>query len=705
MADNGGSLELGGSSSDFEDESDSGSEDSNQSEEDKDSGPNPKQRKVTKKRKCKYQPAWSARGFSASKKGPSFVHCDVCGTTFSIAHGGINDIKKHIATIKHKDTSKSHTLKDFFQPPTSTALNTSVIKAEVLFANFIAEHNLPFLLADHFTRLASVMFTDSKIAKGFSSAKTKTTCIVKGALYPHFAEPVIEQCRTGPFTIMCDEGNDTADKNFAILVRLWDEKLGKPVTRFLDMPVCNRGTGANLFGCIEAALQSRGIPWGNIIGFESDTANVMMGKHNSVLSRIKDKQPQVVSLGCVCHLANLCLVAAVKVLPVDVNDFFVDIFYYFDKSAKRKEGIKEFQEFVGIEPLKVIKHCQTRWLSLERAVTRVLYQWDALHAYFDREVETDSSSRVQRLNEKLKNPLYKLVLNFLEFALDSLCKFNATFQLDLPKLPALKTEVRRLLCVLLGRFMTAECIKQSGDNIENISLSSLSNPDCQMPDTCLGIGHKARAFIDDPTTLLSASMERTFYDGVRIFYITVATKILQKFTFQDNLIDDIGILLPENRDIIRPQTALRLARRFAMTVPMPAHDSLEEEVLDYSLAPITTLPQVEEGQDQLCQYWQAIGRMKCVDGTHRFPNLARLAKCMLSLPHSNADTERVFSIVRKIVTDYRTEMEQDTLCALVACKLNSDFDCYHFDPPHKVLVKAKKATSDYNNAHCSKNTT
>ena len=37
----------------------------------------------------------------------------------------------------------------------------NVTKTEVSFANFVAEHNLPFLVADHFTELAPKMFPDS----------------------------------------------------------------------------------------------------------------------------------------------------------------------------------------------------------------------------------------------------------------------------------------------------------------------------------------------------------------------------------------------------------------------------------------------------------------------------------------------------------------------------------------------------------------
>ena len=83
---------------------------------------------------------------------------------------------------------------------------------------------------------------------------------------------------------------------------------------------------------------------------------------------------------------------------------FVDLFYYFEKLFKCKEKLCEFQEFSGTLQLKVLKHCKTRWLSLERSVKRVIQQWQALHAYFDKESEEDKSERVQRLNKHLESP-------------------------------------------------------------------------------------------------------------------------------------------------------------------------------------------------------------------------------------------------------------------------------------------------------------
>jgi hypothetical protein len=102
----------------------------------------------------------------------------------------------------------------------------------------------------------------------------------------------------------------------------------------------------------------------------------------------------------------------------------------------------------------------------------------------------------------------------------------------------------------------------------------------------------------------------------------------------------------------------QLAQRFLPAVPQESLDALEEEVLDYKLTPSSSLPisKPKNGEifvvgAEFCSYWQEIGRMMTLDGKPRLTYLTHLAKCALSLPVSNADTERVFSNVRKIVTE------------------------------------------------------
>ena len=74
------------------------------------------------------------------------------------------------------------------------------------------------------------------------------------------------------------------------------------------------------------------------------------------------------------------------------------------------------------------------------------------------------------------------------------------------------------------------------------------------------------------------------------------------------------------------------------------------------------------------------------------------------IPYLNASKKQIFSIVRKNKTPFRTSLALDgTLSSLITVKLGIEEPCEKFEPSKEILEKAKKATSDYNRAHSSKN--
>ena len=52
----------------------------------------------------------------------------------------------------------------------------------------------------------------------------------------------------------------------------------------------------------------------------------------------------------------------------DVEELTIDLFYWFDKSTKRKNGLRDYCKFCDQEYRAVVKHVSTQWLSLELAV-------------------------------------------------------------------------------------------------------------------------------------------------------------------------------------------------------------------------------------------------------------------------------------------------------------------------------------------------
>src|SRR4029434_4565596 len=82
-----------------------------------------------------------------------------------------------------------------------------------------------------------------------------------------------------------------------------------------------------------------------------------------------------------------------------------------------------------------------------------------------------------------------------------------------------------------------------------------------------------------------------------------------------------------------------------------------------------------------------------VAGTKEFERLVAVAKLVLVLPHSNADAERVFSVVELNKTKTRNILALDgTLCSIRAIKMADLEPCFRWEPPSEVIKASKKAT-------------
>lgn len=87
----------------------------------------------------------------------------------------------------------------------------------------------------------------------------------------------------------------------------------------------------------------------------------------------------------------------------------------------------------------------------------------------------------------------------------------------------------------------------------------------------------------------------------------------------------------------------------------------------------------------------------------RFPRLSAIAKLVLILPHSNADAERVFSMVGLNKTKTRNALALDgTLSAIMTVKMAGiEPHCFKWEPPVSVIKASKSATNTYNTQHHS----
>ncbi|KAJ8890429.1 hypothetical protein PR048_009938 [Dryococelus australis] len=200
---------------------------------------------------------------------------------------------------------------------------------------FITVHNIPFSISSHLSKLVLQMCPDSVIAKGI-------------------AYTICAKLKVNNFSILVDGASDSVGRKHLYVVRTVDSDFKE--------------------GGIE--LQD------NLLGMAGDGANVIVGANNSLYSRLKEVVHQLFIMKCICHSFHLCASKASQKLPSFIEQLTCDIYSYVSCSLKRISTLREFQEFVGTEPHKILHPAQTRWLSFFPVVKRVIKQYQALILFF-----------------------------------------------------------------------------------------------------------------------------------------------------------------------------------------------------------------------------------------------------------------------------------------------------------------------------------
>ena len=228
-----------------------------------------------------------------------------------------------------------------------------------------------------------------------------------------------------------------------------------------DSLICLLSTLAqqnNLFDALKESLNNNGLDFSRCLAFMSDTTNVMKVAKSGAQKLIRDEYSDVFDVGCICHLADLAIKAGMQTLPVDIDHLFVDDFYFFFRSSKRKEEFCDlWYSLFTSEPQKILKHCTTRWLSLLRCVRRYLTQFDGLK-YFFLSCSEAETSKVVSILQWLENPLTKPLLLFLSYILPPMDKFNSLFQKSTQNTTCqLYTEMSRLVRLYASNPLKPEC--------------------------------------------------------------------------------------------------------------------------------------------------------------------------------------------------------------------------------------------------------
>lgn len=296
--------------------------------------------------------------------------CSACNIKIP---AGIYFFKRHSETASHiavmKELSLTPKILQFTQPDSEfKKLKDQQYSSELKMAMFVAEHNISMNVLEHLPQLIKSCAPDSNIMKNATCGRTKGTLLIKNVIGPENSISIQLDLSDGmtPYSLIIDETTDISTKKvMAVIIRYFRVDNGKVIDRFLELVECSSGTAAAIYEHITNCLETNKIPLTSMVGFGSDNCSVMMGKNNSVKSRILTDVPHVFISGCSSHLIHLCSVAASSKLPSTIEELTRNVFSHFSFSTKRREEFVEYQTFLDLAQHNFLRAGQTRWLTLE----------------------------------------------------------------------------------------------------------------------------------------------------------------------------------------------------------------------------------------------------------------------------------------------------------------------------------------------------
>ena len=526
-----------------------------------------------------------------------------------------------------------------------------------------------------------------------------------------------------PFSLLVDGSNDVGvEKLNPLTVRIYDNSSRQVITHLLDMCTTtgrNCGTADAIFTKINAVLQSFHIPWSNCIGFGVDNTSVNVGIRNSIMTRVKQQNDCCYFMGCPCHLVHNVAGHASETLQkscgFDVEDLCVDVYYWFEKSTKRKGILKEFCEFCDNQYREIVRYVSVRWLSLEKAVHRILLLYETLKSYFNSEYE--SQARFGRLLSAFRDPMTEVYLFFYQSILPTFTHLNLLLQREDPNIYLVADEIRAFLQKLLSKFVKLRVIKAAND----ITAVDFLDSNNQLDNSTITIGlltrQRLRCLLEEGD--ITDHDFKKFIAAVRAFYQDASSQALQKLPFTDCVLNHAKFLNFEIKEECTFDAVEFFCERYSglLNFSPPQMNQLQEEFVAFQLLEEYDIPQViwneaivydEGGKEGTKHYrmdsiWGHIATIKNVNGSCRFELLSKVAKLVLVIPHSNAGEERVFNLIRQNKTPTRSCLNPNgTLASIIQVKLANRQPCLAWDPPKPLLSASKKATVQYNSMHKNK---
>lgn len=630
----------------------------------------------------KFRDAWYKNSEFSEwlKEEAGKAYCKFCKTYMKPK---LYDIKSHAKTKKHRLSTdpftKTRHVNEYFSPEENVKLKIQRQKAEAGLALFILNHSSVRTI-DHLTDLCKSIFSSSEHSAYIQLHRTKCSAIIKNVFYPFFKESLRNDIGDSKYSLLIDESTDiSVSKYLGISIRYFSENTKTVITTYLSLEPLENGTADGILDALQNCLKNYNLDIQNMIGLGTDNANVMIGTNNGVHKKLKQYNPSLILVRCVCHSIQLAVSATSKhFLPENLEFLLSETYNWFSKSSSRQSQYNMLYSAIncGERALKIVQKSATRWLSIESCVSRITHQWLELSKHFELARTNERCFVADLLFKEYNNEINLVYLLFLKSYLKDISELNKKFESN----GANPIKLLNDLCFL----------------IESL-IATIVYPDAQID--------KLEADLT-PFIYKKAYLGREFEDKIwelrneKIISVDQEEEIRGKcINFIKALVTELKNRLPENFKILRMiskfsvENMLFHQNEAAITEVIKLF-YVDVEMIDKVMKQIKNLKLFEwnEKNDSL-KFWVEVKNYKDASNIQTFSELADMAINMLCLPWSNAEVERIFSQLNVLKTKIRNRLNSETINKILTSKYGlkrMSKCCSSFDFPVEVLRKIGK---------------
>lgn len=475
------------------------------------------------------------------------------------------------------------------------------------------------------------------------------------------------------FGILTDEVADVSvTENLVTFIQFYCRETDQVETQFLSCQnVLENFQSANAEAIATLLLKEieelDDLDLGCFTGLTSDGASVMVGKRSGVAARLKQVNPTLINVHCICHrLALACTDSNESLSNIkDVETWLRQLWQFFENSPKRMAAYLKIQtqlksirlEGKGVKRVikRLKKACRTRWLSLEASVKAVHEDYEAVLqtlAQFEQKDATASG-----LFRKMKS-----------------LKFLGVIYIMREVLPVLGDLSRRFQKGSLNFAAILPAINMTKDRLQNLSedetpLNNLRNDIDSFTDMCADIkmnkndGQQLQSVFSKYVVALVSNIDNRFSDS---------SEVLTAFNiFNPTAVPDSAA---EMRTYGNQQIDILSNHYFSENQDRSDKLKAQWHAMKYHIrdAIKPNLPEsVKSGSDISPTEWLLLQLLKDTSVRQLYPDIVYIAEVVASLPVSNAWPERGASALKSVKTRLRNRLSSSMLESILHICINA----------------------------------